>query len=162
MFLAAANPVSNTVSSHEVSAQSTLAAQVETVVPMEAASPKIEVSVKKETSVTTDSNEMERITRAYLKDTPLLAEIARCESTFTQFNKDGSVLRGKVNSKDVGLLQINERYHLERAKKLNINIYTIEGNLEYGKLLYKEQGGQPWSASKPCWGKSSAAVAVAI
>lgn len=104
----------------------------------------------------TTTEDIRKITKEYFKDTPLLAEIARCESTFRQFSKEGVPLRGKVNSADVGVMQINEKYHLERTKKLGIDIYTLEGNLKYGAMLYKEQGGQPWSASKPCWGKSTA------
>lgn len=103
---------------------------------------------------------IESITREYYKDIPLMAEIAYCESRFRQFDKDGSVFRGVVNNKDVGIVQVNEFYHLERAKKLNIDIHTVEGNLEYGRLLYKEQGSQPWKSSAPCWMKSDIAKAM--
>jgi len=81
-----------------------------------------------------------------------LVQIARCESNYVQF-VGTQVLRGRVNPKDVGLLQINEFYHLEESKKLGIDIYTTEGNIAYGKYLYDHQGTQPWSASKPCWGE---------
>lgn len=94
---------------------------------------------------------------SYFSDIPVMAEIARCESHYRQYNKDGSPFRGVVNNKDVGVMQINERYHLARAQKLGINIYTVEGNLEYGRLLYKEQGSAPWISSSPCWGKTAAA-----
>jgi hypothetical protein len=56
-------------------------------------------------------------------------------------------------------MQINEKYHLARSVELGMDIDTLEGNLEYGALLYKEQGSQPWSASKPCWGKKEVALA---
>ncbi|MBU3668571.1 MAG: lytic transglycosylase domain-containing protein [Candidatus Taylorbacteria bacterium] len=109
----------------------------------------------------TNPNEgIESFTREYFKDIPLMAEIAKCESRYRQFNRDGSTFRGVVNNKDVGVMQINEFYHLERAKKLNINIYTVEGNLEYGKLLYSEKGSQPWKSSAPCWMKSDVAKAM--
>lgn len=90
---------------------------------------------------------------SYFKDAPIMAKVAFCESTHTQFTAPGVVHRGVANSKDVGIFQINEKYHLKRSKDLGIDIYSIEGNMEYARILYEEQGLQPWSASKPCWGK---------
>jgi len=106
----------------------------------------------------TSSAHIKLITKEYFKNSPIVAEIARCESTYRQFNADGSVLRGKVNSADVGVMQINEKYHLKRSIELGIDIYTLEGNLAYGKYLFTKQGSQPWNASKPCWGRPSSVV----
>lgn len=97
--------------------------------------------------------------RAYFSDVPVMVEVSRCESHYRQYDKNGDTFRGKVNNKDVGIMQINEYYHLERAKKLGYDIYTVEGNLAYGRLLYTEQGTQPWSSSSPCWGKTAEAKA---
>lgn len=98
----------------------------------------------------------------YLKknfaDTPILVEIAKCESEFRQFHKNGDLLRGRVDNADVGVMQINERYHLETSKKLGFNIHTIEGNIAYAKYLYEKSGSKPWSASQPCWGKTVVAM----
>ncbi|HYC83024.1 MAG TPA: hypothetical protein VEB60_00540 [Candidatus Paceibacterota bacterium] len=77
--------------------------------------------------------------------------IAFCESTHRQFHDDGSVVRGKENSKDVGVFQINEKYHLEDSKKLGYDIYTMEGNIDYAMHLLESQGKKPWVWSKPCW-----------
>jgi len=105
----------------------------------------------------------EQYVRNHFSDTPILAEIARCESQFRQFDKKtGDVLRGVVNNKDVGVMQVNEYYHLEAAEKANINIYTIEGNLEYARKLYAKSGTVPWNSSKPCWGKSMQQLAVEV
>ena len=82
----------------------------------------------------------------------VVMEVARCESSLRQFDEHGNVLRGKVNSKDVGVMQINEMYHLEESKKLGYDIYTVEGNIQYGLLLIDKQGLKPWQASKHCWG----------
>lgn len=113
---------------------------------------------KEETAQNIKTNTgIEAQVRAYYADIPIMAEIARCESHYRQYSKDGSIFRGVVNTKDVGIMQVNEYYHLERAKKLGIDIYTVEGNLKYGRLLYKEQGSQPWVSSSPCWGKTAAA-----
>lgn len=104
---------------------------------------------------------LESEVRLYFKDVPIMAEVVKCESRFRQFEADGSVIRGKVNNKDVGLSQINEYYHAERAKKLGLDLHTVEGNLAYAKLLYEEEGTRPWKSSSPCWSKSEVAKAIA-
>ncbi len=109
-------------------------------------------SPKKESTNEIDKN-TEAHVRSYFSDVPILADVARCESHFTQFKKDGKVLRGIANNLDVGVMQINEKYHLEASKKLGMDIYTLEGNLEYGRYLYEHQGARPWLASSPCWSK---------
>lgn len=93
----------------------------------------------------------EEIIAEHFIDTPILKKIATCESENRQFNKDGSVLRGWANSQDVGVMQINEKYHLEASKKLGLNIYTLEGNVDYAKHLYATQGVKPWVHSSSCW-----------
>ena len=84
---------------------------------------------------------------------PLIA-VAKCESQYRQFDKDGNVLRGIVNSKDVGVFQINEYYHEDAAAEMGLDIHTLEGNIEYAEHLYETQGLQPWSASQGCWSKN--------
>jgi hypothetical protein len=85
-------------------------------------------------------------------DANLTQAIAFCESTNRQFNADtGTVLRGKQNPSDVGLFQINERYHLKKSLELGFDIYTVEGNIDYALWLIKTQGVQPWKWSQPCW-----------
>jgi len=51
-------------------------------------------------------------------------------------------------------MQINEKYHLDEAKKLGIDIYTVEGNMEFARILYDKFGTEPWNASSACWGSS--------
>lgn len=104
-----------------------------------------EIELKQENKTTED------IVREYFIDTPVMADIAFCESTFRQFDKNGQVLRGLVNGADVGVMQINETYHAETAAKLGIDIHTLEGNMEYGMYLYETQGTDPWVHSKDCW-----------
>ncbi len=98
-----------------------------------------------------DRKVIEKYLREHYSDTPILIEIARCESTFTHFDKEGNVVRGKVNKLDVGVMQINEKYHLEDAMKLGLNIHTVEGNVAYAKYLYEKFGATPWNASSKCW-----------
>ncbi len=81
-----------------------------------------------------------------------MAEIARCESRFRHFGKNGDIIRGEINSLDVGVMQINEYYHKANAKKLGLNIYSLRGNLAYAKGLYEREGTTPWLSSSKCWG----------
>lgn len=94
---------------------------------------------------------VEELVREYFKDTPELVAVAWCESRFRQIDEDGNLHRGQVNQNDIGVMQINIVYHLEKALELGIDLYTLEGNMEYAKYLFEQQGLQPWSASKPCW-----------
>lgn len=95
----------------------------------------------------------EKYVRQYFKDVPIMIQIARCESQFRQLDADGGVHRGIQNPADVGVMQINEHYHLDRSVKEDYDIYTLKGNTAYARELYETQGTDPWSASKPCWGK---------
>jgi hypothetical protein len=94
--------------------------------------------------------------RNYFADIPVMIEIARCESTFRHTLEDGSVLQGRVDPADTGVMQINKRYHLKTATAMNLDLETIEDNMAYARHLYETQGVQPWSASAPCWNRSLA------
>lgn len=99
----------------------------------------------------TDREEVEKMVRRYFYDEPILSNIAFCESRFTQFDENGDIHRGRANSRDVGVMQINEYYHLEKALELGYDIYSIEGNMAYAKYLFNKQGSAPWSSSSKCW-----------
>ena len=101
----------------------------------------------------------EQYVRQYFSDIPIMIQIAKCESTFRQLNSDGEIYRGRVNNADVGVMQINEHYHLDTSEKENYNIYTIEGNTAYARDLYEREGTEPWISSKACWGKYQTAQA---
>lgn len=90
--------------------------------------------------------------KEYFADIPILVDVARCESRYRQFDTSGQPLRGIQNTADVGVMQINEKYHLQTAQRLGINIYTLEGNLAYARYLYEQSGSAPWVHSSPCWG----------
>ncbi|MEY2641006.1 MAG: hypothetical protein RL150_399 [Candidatus Parcubacteria bacterium] len=119
----------------------------EEVVPAAA----VETASTVETSAATATTEEQ--VREYFSDTPILAEVARCESQFRQFDENGQVLRGKVNAQDVGVMQINEKYHLETAQKLGLDLHTLDGNMAYAHYLYEKEGTRPWNYSSACWGK---------
>lgn len=80
-----------------------------------------------------------------------MIQIARCESTFRHTLADGTVLRGRVDAADTGVMQINLRYHEETAVKLGLDLTDIYDNMAYARNLYERQGTGPWSASAPCW-----------
>lgn len=97
----------------------------------------------------------EEILDEHFKDVPIMKKIAYCESQYRQLNESGTVLRGHINSQDVGIMQINEKYHLVGSKNLGYDIHTLEGNLDYAKHLYKTQGVRPWIHSSHCWDASN-------
>ena len=116
------------------------------------AAPEATTKIVEQATVTIPtSKELEKKAKIYFKDDPILVDIARCESRFRQLDKDGEILRGKVNKGDIGLMQINEYYHADKANELGLDLETLEGNMAYAKYLYDREGGQPWISSSKCW-----------
>lgn len=99
----------------------------------------------------------EAVVREYFKDIPVMIQIARCESTFQHTLADGSVITGRVDNADTGVMQINRRYHERAAVSMDLDLTDIYDNMAYARHLYEKQGTQPWSASAPCWGRTLAA-----
>lgn len=128
----------------QATSTNTSSAPISTSTPQVVSVTKVETELKKTT---------EDLVREYFSDIPIMIEVAKCESQFIQFNKDGSVHRGRINPADVGIFQVNEYYHLKESRKLNMDIETVEGNLKYARHLYENEGVDPWSASSPCWSK---------
>lgn len=114
--------------------------------------PTLDAGAQSPSTVLPQSPTVEEYVREYFEETPILAEVARCESRFRHFGKNGDIIRGEINSLDVGVMQINEYYHKETALKLGYNIYSLDGNLAYGMYLYEQSGTQPWISSSKCWG----------
>ncbi len=98
-----------------------------------------------------DISDTERIVRDYFKDLPVMVQIARCESAFRHQLSDGSILKGKIDSADTGVMQINARYHGDKAGKLGLDLTDIYDNMAYARDLYEREGTTPWSASSACW-----------
>lgn len=105
-------------------------------------------------------SQTEALVREYFSDIPVMAEVARCESTFRHTLADGSVLRGVVDNRDTGVMQINTYYHGATAKAMGLDLTDFYQNMAYARNLYERRGTQPWSASRPCWGKSQLAMAI--
>lgn len=104
------------------------------------------------------SLDTEAAVREYFSDIPVMIQVARCESTFRHTLADGTVLRGKVDGRDTGVMQINTFYHAAAAEKLGLDLEVLEDNMAYARSLYERQGTQPWSASAPCWGRTLASA----
>ncbi len=101
----------------------------------------------------TDSRNVEKFINDYFADIPVLAQIAKCESRYRQFNSKGEVLRGEKNRYDRGVMQINVLYHAQTAEELGLNLQNIDDNVAYARYLYEREGAKPWMSSSKCWAK---------
>jgi hypothetical protein len=93
---------------------------------------------------------LEAKVRAYFPATPIMIEIARCESRFRQYDASGAPLDGGAGSM-IGIFQINAPVHASFAKSIGMDIYTAAGNLAYAQHLYAKEGTNPWLSSITCW-----------
>jgi hypothetical protein len=98
-----------------------------------------------------NQGEVEKEVRTFFADTPVMIEIARCESKFRQFTDAGNVLRGGGGGGMVGVFQFYESIHASAAKSLGYDITTLKGNLGYAKHVYTTEGTTPWNSAKYCW-----------
>jgi hypothetical protein len=96
-------------------------------------------------------SDTEKAVRSYFSDIPVMIQIARCESTFRHTLSDGTVLHGQRDPADIGVMQINQRYHGENARELGLDLRDLHDNMEYARDLYLKQGTKPWTASAACW-----------
>lgn len=101
----------------------------------------------------TDPKNVEKFINDYFADIPVLADIAKCESHYRQFNSSGEVLKGKKNSYDRGVMQINVLYHAATADKLGLDVHNLDDNVAYARYLYEKFGAKPWMSSSACWAK---------
>jgi len=136
--------------------QATTTAQDAALAASSSQSTPIVVAISTTTAFTNNTGVEAYVKTQYAAD-PLLVDIARCESTFRQYDpKTGEVLHGLKDRQDIGVMQINEQYQGAKAASLGYDIDTVEGNVAYAAYLYQTQGAAPWSASSACWSKSYA------
>ena len=105
----------------------------------------------KTTAEASYNKDVETIIGEYFSDTSDLVsmlEIARCESNLRQFTDAGNVLRGHGT---VGVFQIHEVSHLNKATSLGFDLKTIKGNVAYTRYIYDKEGLFPWRFSGYCW-----------
>lgn len=93
------------------------------------------------------------INQVFGKDAIVMIRVAKCESSLSQFNSDGTIKKGMVNPNDEGIFQINSIDHGDEAYKMNLDIGTLSGNIQFAKWLFDKQGLTPWRYSKSCWNK---------
>ena len=86
---------------------------------------------------------------------PVMQRIAQCESRGQHFTKEGKVVRGRRNSHDTGLFQINAVVWAKKAKELGYDIRTLEGNEQMARYLFENYGSGPWQSSAKCWRRIS-------
>jgi hypothetical protein len=95
--------------------------------------------------------ESEATVRAYFSDIPVMIAVAKCESSFREFNDNGTVMHGGYGNSMVGIYQIDPSVHRAKALSLGFNIDTIDGNIGYARYLYNHLGTTPWLSSFSCW-----------
>jgi hypothetical protein len=118
-----------------------------TLVPVLAAEVSSSTAITSVTKLT--PAEIEAKVRTYFADTPVMIEIARCESKFRQFTDAGNVFYGGADKGMVGVFQFYEIIHQSAARTLGYDLATVEGNLGYAKHLYTQQGTTPWRSCVP-------------
>jgi len=78
----------------------------------------------------------------------LILQAIACTESEGRHYKKGDLLRGRKNSKAIGLFQIDERVHKRKALHLGYDIYTPKGNIFYAVVLYKKEGIKPWRTNE--------------
>ena len=131
---------------------------MQTVFPTGIAYGQIEETPTEEVTKKSPLLDTELIVRSYFKDIPVMIQIARCESGFRHTLEDGSVLTGKVDPADTGVMQINKRFHEAKAATMHLNLNDLYNNMAYARHLYETQGTRPWNASASCWNNQSIAM----
>lgn len=114
------------------------------------------LSAETDSSLSQNPETISAYVRQYYADTPILGNIAWCESRMRQWDKNGNIFRGAVNHDDVGIMQINTNYHEDKSVELGMDLYSLSGNLSYAQYLYDKEGTKPWASSEACWGKMAA------
>lgn len=87
--------------------------------------------------------------------------IIGCESEFTHFDVDGSVLKNREGSNATGIAQIMSSMHPDPAviakynsrnntnlSVANFDINSLVGNVAYAYVLYTVRGTKDWECSK--------------
>lgn len=91
----------------------------------------------------------EAVIARFFPDAPEARIVAMCESNLIHSTKDG-ILKNHQGSSATGLFQIMDSIHGHTAKRLGLDIYTLEGNAQYARYLYDKHGWKPWLASNDC------------
>ena len=114
--------------------------------------PVVETSSASTTLKTFDT-EITRLAQKYGKSEKVARAVIKCEGQMykARGNNINYDKLGNAWSKDIGWWQINDYWHEASAMDLGLDIHNEFDNLEYGFILWSEQGLKPWSASQYCW-----------
>lgn len=103
-------------------------------------------------AVWTFENMVPYLAKKHGQSEELAREIIRCESkNHANAKNDNYDKQGNYWSSDHGYWQINDYYNRATAKARGYDIDIWQENLEYGFIMLKEQGTQPWKSSAYCW-----------
>ena len=75
-------------------------------------------------------------------DVPDMITIAQCESGIRQYSTPGVSVKGA--GRYIGIFQIDEILHKNKAASLGFDIYSPEGNVGYARYMYSASGTNPW------------------
>lgn len=89
---------------------------------------------------------IQRVSDATGYSTTVISRIIWAESRYLS----SAVNLNTNKTTDHGYFQINSQ-HIPTAKKMGIDIFTDEGNIQYTIFLMKTQGLSPWNSSKKNW-----------
>jgi len=82
----------------------------------------------------------QKIRDTFPEDPETALKIAKCESNF--------IPTAKSPTNDHGLMQINLTVHSGRVKEMGIDVYDVDDNLRFARLLYDESKWKPWVCRK--------------
>ncbi len=90
--------------------------------------------------------------RITFPEAPYMIYIANCESTGLVHRKNGKLLPNATGGSDRGVLQIHMDTHRAQIKKLGLNMEKNKHYFQFARILYDENGINPWNSSRHCWG----------
>ena len=93
----------------------------------------------------TSPAEVESEINKIFPDMPIMKDIAKCESGLRQYSNNFVPLRGGKGGNYIGVFQLAES-HSQAARAMGFDIYSLEGNVGYAKVMYDAQGTAPWVA----------------
>jgi soluble lytic murein transglycosylase-like protein len=91
-------------------------------------------------TTTAEKSIEQKIRDTFPEDPETALKIAKCESNF--------IPTAKSPTNDHGLMQINLTVHSERVEEMGIDVYDIDDNLRFARLLYDESKWVPWVCKK--------------
>lgn len=103
----------------------------------------------------TEERIKEEIRNTFPERPNTFVRIAGCESSGDPEHIDSSkrAFNPTNGSNDTGIFQLSQLYHGKRMKELHLDPWDVEDNIKFARMLYEENGLDPWTASKPCWSK---------